>query len=83
MAISFWTAPKGKDWKDEAVKYVVYRFAKGESVDINDPSKIVAITQTPFYKLPYQEGKQKYTYVVTALNRLQNESKLVKKKVKL
>jgi uncharacterized lipoprotein YddW (UPF0748 family) len=81
--ILFWTAPKGKDWKDEAVKYVVYRFAKGESVDINDPSKIVAITQTPFYKLPYQDGKEKYTYVVTALNRLQNESKFVKKKVKL
>ena len=45
--------------------------------------KMVAITSQPFYKLPYQDGRQKYTYVVTALNRLQNESKIVKKKVKL
>ena len=81
--ILFWTAPKGTDWQDEAKKYVVYRFGKGESVDINDPSKIMAITQTPYYKLPYEDGKQKFTYVVTALNRLQNESKAVKKKVKL
>ena len=81
--VLFWTAPKGKDWQDEAVKYVVYRFAAGEKVDINDPSKIVAITATTYYKLPYNDGKQKYTYVVSALNRLQNESKVVKKKIKL
>ena len=81
--VLFWTAPKGKDWKDEAVKYVVYRFAAGEKVDINDPSKMVAITTATYYKLPYADGKQKYTYVVTALNRLQNESKVVKKKIKL
>ncbi len=81
--VLFWTAPKGKNWQDEAVKYVVYRFAAGEKVDINDPSKIVAITATTYYKLPYNDGKQKYTYVVSALNRLQNESKVVKKKIKL
>ena len=81
--VLFWTAPKGKNWQDEAVKYVVYRFAAGEKVDINDPSKIVAITATTYYKLPYIDGKQKYTYVVSALNRLQNESKVVKKKIKL
>ena len=61
----------------------MYRFAKGEKLNVNAGSKIVAITSQPFYKLPYQDGRQKYTYVVTALNRLQNESKLVKKKVKL
>ena len=81
--ILFWTEPKGKDWRDTATKYVVYRFAKGEKVNINDATKMVAITTNPFYKLPYDNGRQKYTYVVTALNRLQNESKIVKKKVKL
>ena len=81
--VLFWTAPKGKDWQDEAVKYVIYRFAAGEKVDINDPSKIVSITAATYYKLPYNDGKQKYTYVVSALNRLQNESKVVKKKIKL
>ena len=81
--VLFWTAPKGKDWRDEAAKYVVYRFAKNEKINIDDHTKIVAITQQPFYKLPYQDGKERFTYVITALNRLQNESKIVKKKVKL
>ena len=79
----FWTAPKGKGWQDEAVKYVVYRFAKGEKVNIDDPSKIVAITHKTYYPLPYVNGKTKYTYVVTALDRMQNESNLKKKKIKL
>lgn len=81
--VLFWTAPKGKNWQDEAVKYVVYCFAANEKVDINDPSKIVAVTAATYCKLPYNDGKQKYTYVVSALNRLQNESKVVKKKIKL
>ena len=81
--ILFWTAPKGESWEDKAVKYVVYRFKKGEKLDTNNPSKIVAITTQPFYKLPYEGGKVKWVYAVTALDRLQNESKVVKKKIKL
>ena len=79
----FWTAPKFKDWQDEAVKFVVYRFEKGEKINISDATKIVAITDRNYYKLPYKDGREKVTYVVTALDRLQSESKLVKKKVKL
>ena len=79
----FWTAPKGKNWRDEATQYVVYRFAKGEKVNTNDASKIVAITPETFCKLPYEDGKQKYVYAVTAINRLQNESKVRKKTVRL
>lgn len=79
----FWTAPKGKGWKDEASKYVVYRFSNGEKINIDDPSKICAITSQTYYKLPYSDGKTKWVYVVTALDRVQNESKLVKKKIKL
>lgn len=81
--ILFWTAPKAKSEMDEAVKYVVYRFAKGESVDLDDASHIVAVTPDNFYKLPYEDGSERYVYVVTALDRLQNESSAVKKKVKL
>ena len=81
--ILFWTAPKGKDWSDTATKYVVYRFAKGEVQNLNDASKICTITNQTFYKLPYENGKEKCVYVVTALNRLQNESKPVVKKIKL
>jgi len=43
----------------------------------------VAITADTFLKLPYSDGRQRYTYVVTALDRMSNESKAVKKKIKL
>ena len=80
----FWTAPKDKgDEMQRAVQYVVYRFEAGEKVDIEDPSHIVTITRNNFYKLPYVDGKTKYKYVITALDRLHNESKSVKKSVKL
>lgn len=79
----FWGAPKAKDEMDRAVQYVVYRFDKKEKIDLEDPSHIVAITRDPFYKLPYENGKAKYKYVVTALDRLHNESKHAAKKVKL
>lgn len=79
----FWQAPKAKKVMDEAHQYAVYRFAKGEKVKIDDASHLIAITPNTFLKLPYEDGKQKWTYVVTALDRLQNESKVVKKKVKL
>lgn len=79
----FWTAPKAQDEMDRAVQYVVYRFDGKEKVNIDDASHIVAITRNNFYKLPYDDGKTKYRYVVTALDRLHNESKSVSKKVKL
>lgn len=81
--ILFWTAPKAATEMDEARQYVVYRFAKGEKINLDDPSKIVTITQRTHYKLPYVSGKEKYRYVVTALDRLHNESKAAKKTVKL
>ena len=81
--ILFWTAPKADTEMDKAVRYVVYRFGSKEKVDLDDPSHIVAITRNPFYKLPYETGKTKYRYVVTALDRLHNESKSVSKKIKL
>ena len=81
--VLFWTEPKAKDAMDYATKYVVYRFVKGERVDIGVPSHIVSITTDTFFKLPYSGGNTEYTYVVTALDRVQNESKPVKKRVSL
>ena len=78
-----WTAPKYKNEMDRPVKYVVYRFAKGEKIDLNDATKIVGFTQQTFFPLTYQGGKVKYTYVVTALDRLHNESKAQKERIKL
>ncbi|MGN0037368.1 MAG: glycoside hydrolase family 10 protein [Bacteroidaceae bacterium] len=79
----FWKAPQSKDPMDEVHGFVVYRFGAKEKANLDDPAKIVAITRKPFYKLPYRNGKTKYRYVVTALDRLQNESKPADKKIKL
>lgn len=81
--VLFWEAPKSRSYINAACKYVVYRFNKGESINIDDPSHIVAITPNTWYNLPYENGKQKFVYVVTALDRLSNESAKVKKNVKL
>jgi uncharacterized lipoprotein YddW (UPF0748 family) len=81
--VLFWTAPRGKGWKRQARQYVVYRFAENENVKNLDAAHIVAVTSDTFLKLPYEDGTSNYTYVVTALNRLHNESKAVKKSVKL
>ena len=81
--VLFWTAPKGKQWGDVATRYVVYRFAKNEAIDIDNSAKILTITDQTFLKLPYVNGQTQYTYVVTALDRMQNESKPAKTKVKL
>ena len=80
--VLFWMPPKGKGWQDQAASYVVYRFEKGEPINIDDPSKIVKVTTDCLYMIPAgQSGR--YTYVVTALDRMQNESKIAKVKVKL
>jgi uncharacterized lipoprotein YddW (UPF0748 family) len=63
--------------------YVVYRFAPGEKKDLNDASHIVTVTTETFLKLPYTDGSTKYRYYVTALDRLQNESKAKSATVKL
>ena len=69
---------------NRACNYVIYRFRKGERINLNDASHILAITPQTFYRLPYREARKIYTYIVTALDRLHNESKPVyKEKVKL
>ena len=81
--VLFWDAPKYKDEMNRAVRYVVYQFFRGEKIDLGDASKIVAITSNNFYKLPYEHGVKQCVYVVTALDRMSNESKAAKKKVRL
>lgn len=81
--VLFWEAPAAKDEMNRATHYVVYRFGRGERVNINDPSHIVAITRDTWHKLPYADGGTKYRYVVTALDRLQNESRRASARIKL
>ena len=60
----FWTAPKGKGWKDEATKYVVYRFGKNDRINYDDPTKIITITTDTFCKLPYDRPRIVRTSVI-------------------
>ena len=71
-----WTAPKYKKELDRPVQYVVYRFAKGEKQDISDPRHIFAITRDKQVLLPGNQAG--HTFLITALDRLQNESKPAK-----
>ena len=72
----------GRDVMNAPHRYVVYCFAKGEKVDLEKAGNIMAITSKPYYKLPARMWG-KYTFVVTVLDRMQNESKGRKCKVKL
>ena len=79
----FWTAPRGKKPMDEARLYAVYVFPKGMKIDLENMNQLVCITADTHVLLPYSNGETKWTYVVTALDRLQNESKGKKVNVKL
>ena len=61
----------------KAYGYVVYRFNKGETLNIDNPAHIVKITfnasETSFRDISVSANKN-YIYVVTAIDRLKNES---------
>ncbi len=79
-----WQTKPTDDELQKQIYFCIYRFDKNEKPDLEDASKIVEITRNTFYKLPYEKGKHKYRYVVTAVDRLHNESeKGTSKKIKL
>jgi len=56
--------------------YVIYRFTDGEKINIDDPKNILRIQYNnglAFEDATVQRGKT-YMYVITALDRLKNES---------
>ena len=64
------------EWQNnsnEKLRYVVYRFSANEDVNITRSDRIVSIqSKTEFTDA---DSRKSYTYVVTALDRLWNESK--------
>lgn len=77
-----WESNKQKSNPETANYFVVYKFGKGEKVDITDATKIIKTTSDNFYVLPFENGKTTYTYAITAVDAFHNESKLAKIKVK-
>lgn len=78
-----WTSNKDARNPESAQKFVVYRFRNGEKVSLNKAENIITVTPENFYPLPFEGGKNKYTYVITPLDAFKNEGKGVKIKVKL
>lgn len=78
-----WQAEQSLTNPELASYFVIYRFKDKEPIDTGNPAKIVAITRETSYLLPYKTGKQKYQYVITAVDRFHNENQGKHKKVKL
>lgn len=78
-----WESNHDKNNPETAQYYVVYRFAEGEKENLNDPRYIVDITRQNISIMPYEGGKNKYKYVVTAVDAFHNESKGKSKKATL
>jgi len=75
--ILHWQAPATAADGDEAYGYVIYRFNEGEELDLTNPQHILHISydNAPLsYADNLIRNGAKYTYVVTAIDRLKNES---------
>ena len=78
-----WKRKKTNDEMQKQIYFCVYRFAPSEDICLCDASHLVAITRDTKFLLPYKHGTRQYVYVVTAVDRMHNESKGKIKKVKL
>lgn len=71
-----WQMPLTAKDNELVYGYVLYRFREQEKVDITDPKHIISIrysTETSYRDTTAENGKS-YIYVVTALDRMKNES---------
>lgn len=65
----------GQNPLNEPLKFVVYRFNKSERIDLEKTSSILAIVpDTEYFDKDGDNGKE-YRYIVTAVDRLWNESR--------
>ncbi|MFA6334522.1 MAG: family 10 glycosylhydrolase [Bacteroidales bacterium] len=70
-----WSHNSGNDKMQEARFYAVYRFPKGVSADISNSEYLVKLVPETKYALKHRSGKKnKYIYVITAIDRCWNES---------
>ena len=78
-----WKADDTRDAMQKAAYYCVYRFGEKEPVDIENPAALVGIVREPHYRLDYKKGTERCVYVVTAVDRMHNESEPRSLKVRL
>ena len=64
-----------KNSQNERLKYVVYRFVNNEPVDLERSDRILTLTQATEFTDLHAGQVNKPVYIVTALDRMWNESK--------
>lgn len=71
-----WSKPEPASDAETASGYVIYRFKEGEKISILDPKNILKISfeEFTFFLDTSAEKGGRYNYLVTALDRLKNES---------
>lgn len=67
-----WQMP---DTKEKSLRFAVYRFIQNEPVDLSRAERIISIQQGTEFLDSYANKYKQCRYVVTALDRLWNESK--------
>jgi uncharacterized lipoprotein YddW (UPF0748 family) len=72
-ALVEWVAPRNPN--GEPLRYAVYRFAEGEQPNIERAERLAAVTTEPRWIDPTGVRSGHVYYVVTALDRLWNESR--------
>ncbi|WP_276360241.1 family 10 glycosylhydrolase [Daejeonella sp. H1SJ63] len=76
-----WNSPLAASDGELAYGYVIYRFNKGSEINFNNPENILKINFNAdrSFTDATAEHRRKYTYAVTAIDRLKNESAATKK----
>lgn len=69
-----WEIPQRASDGDFPSYFVVYRFLASERIDLENPQKILHIGRTTTFTDTKTNRKESYTYAVTSVDRLHNES---------
>jgi len=69
-----WETPEAAADGELPRYYVVYRFLSSERIDLENPQKIIHMGRETHFEDKNPERKQSFTYVVTSVDRLHNES---------
>ena len=78
-----WKVKETDDYAQRPKYFNVYRFAKGEKAKVSDCSHLIAQTNEPTFVDKNVELPNTYTYIITAVDVFNNESKGTKKSFKL
>lgn len=70
-----WKVKGERENPQDAQYFVIYRFKRGEKIDLDNPSKIMAFTRYTECYLPTDTKNTKYRFVITSVDRFHNESK--------